>query len=114
MSVEIAPTDLRRGEYGFIRGIVERVGDFPVDPDRAAATLANAALSRTLTGAGPVFEMRARLERGDTPSGLAWSTSSGPPTEVSSGTLVTISVVVARRQPIALILPFLRRTAGLS
>jgi multidrug efflux pump subunit AcrA (membrane-fusion protein) len=106
MPVEISPTDLDRGEYGFMLGTVERVSDFPVGSDRVALPLA---------GAGPVFEMRVRLtERRDTPSGFAWSTSAGPPSEISSGTLVTASVVVARRQPIALILPFLRRTAGVS
>jgi hypothetical protein len=95
-------------------GSVEHVGDFPVGADRVAAMLANEALAQSLTGAGPVFEIRAQLKEGNTPSGFAWSTSTGPPDKISSGTVVRVSVIVDRRKPIELVLPFLRRTAGLS
>jgi HlyD family secretion protein len=48
-----------------------------------------------------------------TASGFAWWGGQGPPFAVTRGTRVAVDVHVERRQPIALIIPALRRVLGL-
>ncbi|HST59266.1 MAG TPA: hypothetical protein VLK84_11265, partial [Longimicrobium sp.] len=41
-----------------------------------------------------------------------WSSSSGPPIRIQSGTLATAGVVVERRRPILMVIPQLRKHTG--
>jgi HlyD family secretion protein len=68
-----------------------------------------------LIGSTAKIEMRAALKpSADAASGYEWSSSSGPPFRVDTGTRVTVSVVVDRKRPISMILPILRSTFGAS
>jgi HlyD family secretion protein len=79
------------------------------------AQLKNETVAKQLMGQGAVFEVRANLkEAPDTPSGFAWSTSKGPPFKISGGTLVSVAIVVDRKPPITLVMPFLKKTFGVA
>jgi len=56
------------------------------------------------TGGAPV-EIEVELLRDRTPSGFKWSTSSGPPTQILSGTLSQADIILAEQRPISLVLP---------
>ncbi|HEY8550557.1 MAG TPA: NHLP bacteriocin system secretion protein [Vicinamibacterales bacterium] len=115
MPTEVSPTDVKREEYGFMRATVARRGDFAAGPDYVMTTLRNEAVARKLIGSGPVFEVRARLkEKPSTPSGFEWSTSEGPPFKIGGGTLVNVAIIVERKRPITLVMPFLRKTFGIA
>jgi hypothetical protein len=45
-----------------------------------------------------------RLEAADTPSGIAWTASSGPPYPIEFGTLADVKVVTGERAPIDYVL----------
>jgi HlyD family secretion protein len=75
--------------------------------------LKNEQLVTTLSGHDAPYEVHADLvpDR-ETPSGYRWSSSSGPPARVQSGTLATGDITVERRRPIEMILPLLRKAGG--
>jgi HlyD family secretion protein len=113
MEAQISPSTVKREEYGFMKGTVSFVGEYPVTPDAAMAVVANTALVQELLAGGAKIELRAALNTdGETPSGYQWSSSSGPPYKVDSGTAVVVSVIVDRRAPISYVLPILKGTLG--
>jgi HlyD family secretion protein len=116
MPTEISPTNVKREEYGFMLGQVRLVGELAASPQYVQSTLRNEAMVKDMTGSGgSVTELRAILrEDKATPSGYAWSTSTGPPFKIESGTIVNVNVIVDRKKPITLVMPFLRKTFGVA
>jgi len=115
MEAQVSPTTVKREEYGFLRGKVTAVGDYPVTPQTVQAVVANQALAQELIGTNAKIEVRTTLVPDkETVSGYAWSSSAGPAFKIQSGTRVTVSVVVDRRAPITLILPMIRSAIGMS
>ena len=47
-----------------------------------------------------------------TPSGYAWSSSTGPALRLTPGTTTRVRVVVEQRSPLSFILPILRESTG--
>jgi HlyD family secretion protein len=113
MEAEISPANVKREEYGFMKGKVSRVGDYPASPELILATTANEALAAQFSMGGAKFEVRAALvESPKTPSGFTWSSSEGPPFRVVGGTPVNMSVIVDRRAPITYVIPIIRSALG--
>ena len=109
MEAQISPSTVKREEFGFMKGTIKFVGDYPVTPDAAMGIIANPTLVQELIGSTAKLEMRAALIPDDkAPSGFQWSSSSGPPFKVDSGTRVTVSVVVDRKRPISKVLPLFK------
>jgi HlyD family secretion protein len=44
----------------------------------------------------------------NSPSGFKWSSSKGPPMQMSNGTLFFASLVIGEQRPISLVLPVLK------
>jgi HlyD family secretion protein len=115
MEAQVSPSTVKREDYGYMRATIDYVGEYPVTPQAVQSSVANQALAQELIGESAKLEVRARLVRnGQTPSGYAWSSSSGPAFRIQSGTRVMVSVVVDRRAPITFVLPIIRRTLGAS
>lgn len=115
MEAQVAPSTVKREEYGFMRATIEYVGEYPVTPQAVQASVANQALAQELIGSSAKIEVRAALVRDpQTTSGYRWSSSAGPSFRIQSGTRVVVSVVVDRRAPITLVLPIIRRAVGVS
>jgi HlyD family secretion protein len=115
MEAQISPSSVKIEEYGFLRGTIKTVGDYPVTPQAVSSALANDAFARQLLGESAKIEVWAQLAVDTaTPSGYGWSSSSGPPFKIDSGTPITVSVVVDRRAPISYIIPMIRGAVGAS
>jgi HlyD family secretion protein len=115
MEAQVSPSTVKREDYGYMRATIDYVGEYPVTPQAVQSSVANQALAQELIGQSAKLEVRARLVRnGQTPSGYAWSSSTGPSFRIQSGTRVMVSVVVDRRAPITFVLPIIRRTLGAS
>jgi HlyD family secretion protein len=113
--VQISPTTVKREEYGFILARVVHVNDYPATPAALMRNFQNEALVNSLTGGGPVTEVRVVLESDPaTPSGFRWSSSRGPEVVISSGTLCVGEVVTREQKPATLVLPYLKDKLGLS
>lgn len=115
MEAQVAPSTVKREEYGFMRAKITYVGEYPVTPQAVQGVVANQALAQELIGATTKIEVRAALARDPrTVSGYAWSSSGGPAFRIQSGTRVSVAVVVDRRAPITMVLPAIRSTLGFS
>jgi HlyD family secretion protein len=113
LSAEIMPATVKREEFGFIRGSVRFASEYPVSLAAAQHRLQNDTLVRILAGSTQApLEMRIVLERGNTPSGFAWSTRNGPREPVLPGTLCKTEIVVERQRPITLFIPALKSVLG--
>jgi multidrug efflux pump subunit AcrA (membrane-fusion protein) len=110
MPVQLSPAGVAREEFGFIMGRVRSVAQFPSTQRGMTAVLENDSLVQHFLGAtrGPPVEIEVELMRDQTPSGLKWSTSSGPPVPIPSGTLSQADIVLSEQRPISLVLPLFR------
>jgi HlyD family secretion protein len=115
MNVRISPSSVKPEEFGFIKGNVVYVSDFPDTPAELMRNFENEVLVKALTGEGPVTELHVEMEKDSkTPSGYQWSSSKGPNLTLSGGTLCTGEVVTRWQRPITLVLPSLRKAMGLT
>lgn len=112
---QISPSTVRREEYGYLRGEVASVADYPATPAALMRNFQNEPLVGSLTGGGPVTELHIRLFPDNvTPSGYRWSSRLGPRMKLSSGTLVSAEIVTRRQRPIDFVLPSVKEMLGLS
>jgi HlyD family secretion protein len=115
MEARVSPVTVRREQYGFVIGSVDFVSPQPATPQGMQRTLGNEILVEQLIGIGAPYLVRVDLvEDPTTPSGFRWSSSSGPPEPVESGTTVSVEVVVDEQRPISLVIPLFRSTLGMS
>jgi len=113
MEVRVSPSNVKREEYGYMVGRVTRAAEFPATTRGMLRLLANEELVSRLMEAGPAIRVDVALvEDPATPTGYRWSSSTGPPLEITSGTLATGSVVVREDRPITLVIPTLRSVLG--
>jgi len=114
MQVQIAPATVRPEEYGRMLGTVTYVSDFPATPRGMQRLLGNEQLVRSLSQGGAPYEVYADVTLDpDTPSRYRWTSSSGPPEAIRSGTLCASTITVKERRPIAFVLPLLRSAVGI-
>ena len=110
MDVQIAPSTVKKEEFGYLLGKVTYVSDFPVTPAGMMAKLKNEQLVAALSGDDAPYEIRADLlPDPDNVSTYRWTSAKGPPIRIQSGTLASAGVVVERRRPVEMIIPQLRR-----
>src|SRR5207248_816160 len=109
MRVQISPSTVRREEYGFMRGRVVYVSDYPATSAALMRNFQNEALVTALTSQGPVTEVRVEMATNSkTPSGFEWSSPQGPPSIITSGSLCSAEIVTREQRPIALLFPSLK------
>jgi HlyD family secretion protein len=108
MVVQVAPSTVKREEYGFILGTVKSVAEVPSTTEGMMRTLKNQQLAHSLSGGGAPFEVIVSLERdAGTPSGFRWSSSRGPDAEINTSTLAEAAVTVREIHLISLAVPAL-------
>ena len=113
MEVQIAPSTVKKEEFGYLLGTVTYVSDFPVTPQGMRRVLKNEQLVTSLSGDDAPYEVHADLlPDPDNLSTYRWTSSEGPPIRIQSGTLASAGVVVERRKPILMVIPQLRRHTG--
>ncbi len=104
MRANVTPSVIQSEKFGSIVGIVTEVGRQPSTKKAIEAQLQNALLSDMLTRTGPPFIARIKLFRDpNTVSGYKWTSSSGPPIRIMSGTVCASSVVTRTEAPLNLI-----------
>ena len=110
MEVRVSPSNIRREEYGFIKGEVVYVSDYPATLAALVRNFHNESLAKILSSSNPVREVGIRLKFDpDTPSGFQWSASKGPPITITSGTMCTVQIVTQLDRPVSLVLPYIKR-----
>jgi HlyD family secretion protein len=114
MEVRIEPSMIKREEFGALIGKVSTISEFPVTPEGMAAVLHNAALVTRFSREGAPYEAVVQLER-DTgaASGYRWSSGSGPPLRLTTGTLTRAEITTREQPPIDLVVPLMKRLSGI-
>ena len=114
MAVQVAPSTVKREEFGAILGEVTAAAAFPATQRGMNRLLGNEALVAKLMEAGPLIQVTVALEKDrSTPTGYRWSSSRGPTQEISSGTLAAGGIIVQEDRPISLVIPTLREKLGI-
>jgi HlyD family secretion protein len=113
MQVRIAPSTVKREEYGSLLGQVVSVAEYPSTSLGMRRQLGNEALVAKLMEQGPPIQVEVSLERDPaTPTGYHWSSSRGPNLKISTGTLASGDIIVKKDRPISLVIPTLREKLG--
>ncbi|MBE3074911.1 MAG: HlyD family efflux transporter periplasmic adaptor subunit [Actinobacteria bacterium] len=111
--VQIIPATISVEQYGYLEGQVVFVAALPSTPESMNAVLQNALLVQQFSAAGPTLRVEALLIKAPgNPSGYAWSSSGGPSTKISSGTVCSARIVLTEEPPITYAFPTLRRYLG--
>ncbi|MGI4847649.1 MAG: NHLP bacteriocin system secretion protein [Janthinobacterium lividum] len=114
MRAQVSPATSRKERFGYLVGSVSTVAKFPSTEQGMKATFDNPGLIREMTSEGPPIAVQVTLLPDPaTRSGYRWSSRSGAQVELSSGTLVTGTVVIENRRPVSLVVPMLRQGLGL-
>lgn len=109
MTVRVAPSTVRREEYGTLVGRVVSVSDFPVSFEAIRILVQNDELARSFMERGPPHKVVVTLERDAvTASGYRWTSSRGVGVVLSSGTTLNADITVELRRPIDMVIPALR------
>lgn len=110
MEAQIAPSTVKREEYGFVLGEVRNVAPVPASEEGMLRILKNKALVQELADGGAPFEVTVALKADPaTPTGFKWSSSRGPEGEINSGTICEGTLTVREIRLISLIIPALER-----
>lgn len=113
MPVDIVPDNVKRQEFGFIRGRIALVSEYPASLPGMRMLVQNDNLLRELSGARSTIFARASLDR-RADGGFSWSAAASTPPAVRSGTLCQAEITVAEKRPVDLVMPTLRRWIGIS
>ncbi len=116
MKVQVTPSIVKRERYGGIVGEVTKVSPFPVTVDNVSTIIGNQQLADNLVKSGGQAAMQVfvKLEADpNTFNGYKWSSSAGPPVELSSGITTGVRVEVGKVAPISYVIPLFRSLTGI-
>lgn len=114
MTVRVAPSSVKKEEFGTIVGTVRQVSEFPASKPGMLSVLQNERLVNEYSKEGAPYEARVDLKvDAATASGFKWTSGAGARVAITSGTTVEAEVTVAEKPPASLIIPFLRKHTGI-
>lgn len=111
---EIMLTAIRVEDYGFMRGRVLSVSEYPATDEDLMKTLQNETLAHALAAGEPVHEVRIEMIRNpSTVSGFQWSTPQGAAFRITPGSLCRVDIVTREERPLRLLVPFVKGSVGI-
>lgn len=109
MEVKIEPASISKETYGYLEGTVIDVAKFPSTFQGMMNMIGNEDLVAALSGSGAPIEVTISLiPDQQTESGYRWTSSSGPPVTIQSGTLSKGIITIEDSAPISKIFPQLK------
>jgi NHLM bacteriocin system secretion protein len=95
MEAFVVPSTVQPQEYGFIKGKVTYVSDFPITQQGMMTSVKNDQLAKGLLSSGPLFEVHVEFEK-DTASysGFKWTSAKGPDVLIKEGTSCTGKITI--------------------
>ena len=115
MDVLIAPSTVKREEFGYMVGKITSVSEYPATNQGMMRILQNEELVRQLSSGTATIQISADLipmPMDVSPSGYKWTSGGGPPIKVQSGTIGDASITVRSQRPITLVIPILKQFLG--
>lgn len=112
MEALVTPTTVERDIYGSISAKVISVSELPASRAELQNRLNNDELVEQMLAAGAPIEIVVDMKTDpSTPSGLAWSSSEGPPVKITPGTTALATINVREVAPIQLVIPIVETWA---
>ncbi len=114
MAAEVSPRTIKKEEYGYLKGQVYYVSEFPAREQMIFELTRNNILDQELTSGGAPYILRISLEADPNNfSGYRWSSSDGPQQKIKAGMMCDVRVIVKKRRPITLVIPAMKSLLGL-
>jgi len=110
MEALIAPSTVQPQDFGFIKGKVTYVSDFPITQKGMLTSVKNDQLVQGLLQMGAPFEVHVEFEKSpDSYSGFEWTSAGGPQVLINEGTSCFGKVTVNSQPPITTVIPALKK-----
>ncbi len=110
MEALVVPSTVQPQEYGFMKGKVTYVSDFPVTQKGMMTSVKNDQLVQGLLSMGAPFEVYVEFEKDTTSySGFKWTSAKGPDVVINEGTSCFGKITVKTEPPAAIVVPALKK-----
>lgn len=118
MTVQVTPSVVKRERYGGIIGQVTQVSSFPVTKQEMSVLIGNENLANNLAQSvsnhAALIQVFVELEEDKSNiSEYEWSSSNGPPLQISTGTTAQVRVQIGQVAPISYVIPIFRSLTGI-
>jgi len=118
MTVQVTPSVVKRERYGGIIGQVTQVSPFPVTKQEMSVLIGNENLANNLAQSvsnhAALIQVFVELEEDKSNiSEYEWSSSNGPPLQISTGTTAQVRVQIGQVAPISYVIPIFRSLTGI-
>jgi|TARA_B110000259_G_scaffold183173_1_gene228024 HlyD family secretion protein len=110
MEALIVPSTVQPQEYGFMKGKITYVSDFPITQKGMMMTVKNDQLVQGLLSRGALFEVYVEFERDEEAySGFKWTSAKGPQIAINEGTSCMGKITVKSEPPATMVVPALKK-----
>lgn len=110
MEALVVPSTVQPQEYGFIKGKVTYVSDFPVTQQGMLTSVKNDQLAKGLLAQGPLFEVHVDFEKDPKSySGFKWTSAKGPDIFIKEGTSCMGKVTIKQEPPVTIVVPAFKK-----
>jgi HlyD family secretion protein len=110
MEAFVVPSTVQPQEYGFIKGRVTYVSDFPITQQGMMNSVKNDQLVKGILSGGPLFEVHVEFEEdANSYSGFKWTSAKGPDIAIKEGTSCTGQITIKQETPVAIVVPAFKK-----
>jgi HlyD family secretion protein len=100
LAAEVTPSTAPAARYGLMKASVRSVSPFSLTPDQILTITNNPVLTNQIVAGPPVLLVTLTLQPSADNKGFAWTSGSGPPFAINSGTLGSATVTISTSRPI--------------
>ncbi len=105
MEAQVTPVKLKREEYGYMKGVITKIGTTPVTLESIVSSMGTPKYISALQLTGQELEVRIKINADDkSKNGLEWSNQKGANAEVNTGAMCVVQVIVDSKKPISMFL----------
>ncbi|WP_343665348.1 NHLP bacteriocin system secretion protein [Chryseobacterium mucoviscidosis] len=110
MEALVVPSTVQPQEYGFIKGKVTYISDFPITQQGMMNSVKNDQLAKGLLASGPLFEVHVEFEKdANSFSGFRWTSAKGPNIAIKEGTSCNGKITINQEPPATIVVPAFKK-----
>lgn len=110
MEALVVPSTVQPQEYGFIKGKVTYISDFPITQQGMMNSVKNDQLAKGLLSSGPLFEVHVEFEKDSKSfSGFKWTSARGPNISIKEGTSCNGKITINQEAPVTIVVPAFKK-----
>lgn len=110
MEALVSPSTVQPQEFGFIKGKITYVSDFPITQQGMLTSVKNDQLAKGLLAMGPLFEVHVDFENDPNSfSGFSWTSAKGPDVKIKEGTSCMGKITIKEERPVTLVVPAFKK-----